>query len=218
MFLSDESSIYFFHSLNLLLVKNLFIILALTNLAFFAKATPSVATQNAHTKALLNTTTDTLPVVFMLGQDDRAFDALKTEHDLQLLAVCRNDMELTYYLWIQMMKNMESYATRTGFDLNGIKLWLYAFYNKDGSIRHLAYHAKPQSRNFKPEDMSAFLTGFVKTYKLPITADRSFQHYNVGFFPVLVEKINDSRNGYNNNSNGGSNHPQHSNAAKTPRD
>jgi hypothetical protein len=199
-------------------VKNLLIILALTNLAYLVQATPSVVTQNAYTKALLNTTTDTLPLVFMLGQDDRAFDALKMEHDLQLLAVCRNDMELTYYLWIQMMKNMESYATRTGFDLNGIKLWMYAFYNKDGSIRHLAYHAKPQSRNFKPEDMTEFLAGFVKTYKLPIAADRAFQHYNVGFFPVLVEKMKDSRSGSSSNSNGGNNSSQHSNTAKTPRD
>jgi hypothetical protein len=207
-------------------VKNLLIILALTNLAFSVQANPLVAMQNADTKAYSNTTTDTIPVVFMLGQDDRAFDALKIEHDLQLLAVCRNDMELTYYLWIQMMKNMESYANRTGFDLNGIKLWMYAFYNKDGSIRHLAYHAKPQSRNFKPEDMSAFLAGFVKTYKLPITADRPFQHYNVGFFPVLVEKIKDARSGNNNNSNGAkasnNSNPNgggsNSQPAKTPRD
>ncbi len=168
-------------------MKNLLIILAMLNLAFAAKATPSVFLPSA-------TTNDTLPVVFMLGQDDKAFDALKTEHDLQLLAVCRNDMEMTYYLWIQMMKHMETFATKTGYDLTGIKLWMYAFYNKDGSIHHLAYHAKPQSRNFKPEEMSAFLTSFVKTYKLPITADRSFQHYNVGYFPVMIEKkTNDSR-------------------------
>jgi hypothetical protein len=199
-------------------VKNLLLILALINLAFSVQATPSVATQNAYIKALSNTSADTTPVVFMLGQDDRAFDALKVEHDLQLLAVCRNDMELTYYLWIQMMSKMESYATRTGFDLNGIKLWMYAFYNKDGSIRHLAYHAKPQSRNFKPEDMTQFLTAFVKTYKLQIAADRPFQHYNVGFFPVLVEKGKDTRSGNNTNHSGGGNNLQQSNAAKTPRD
>jgi hypothetical protein len=198
-------------------VKNLIIILALTNLASFLQATPSVATTKAPIEASLNTNIDTLPLVFMLGQDDRAFDALKIEHDVQLLAVCRNDMELTYYLWIQMMKNMESYATRTGFDLNGIKLWMYAFYNKDGSISNLAYHAKPQSRNFKPEDMTAFLAGFVKTYKLPISFDRPFQHYNVGFFPVLVEKIKDSRSGSSTQHSGGGNNT-HSTTAKTPRD
>lgn len=190
-------------------MKNLLIIFALTNLIGLAKAAPSVSA------SFLTETNDTLPVVFMLGQDDRAFDALKTEHDLQLLTVCRNDMEMTYYLWIQMMKHMESHANRTGFDLNGIKLWMYAFYNKDGSISHLAYHAKPQSRNFKPEDMTAFLSGFVKTYKLPMTADRSFQHYNVGHFPVLVEKnptapvapaptTKDQRSGLNTNKSGGS--------------
>jgi hypothetical protein len=198
-------------------VKNLLIILALTNLASFLQATPSVAPTKAQIEASLNTNIDTLPLVFMLGQDDRAFDALKIEHDAQLLAVCRNDMELTYYLWIQMMKNMESYATRTGFDLNGIKLWMYAFYNKDGSIRNLAYHAKPQSRNFKPEDMTAFLAGFVKTYKLPISFDRPFQHYNVGFFPVLVEKVKDSRSGNNTQHSSGGNNT-HSTTAKTPRD
>lgn len=180
-------------------MKNLLIVFALINLTFAAQATPSVM-------PLFSRVNDTLPVVFMLGQDDRAFDALKTEHDLQLLAVCRNDMEMTYYLWIQMMKHMESYAIRVGYDLNGIKLWMYAFYNKDGSIHHLAYHAKPQSRNFKPEDMTAFLTGFVKTYKLPMTADRGFQHYNVGHFPVLIEKAptpaatKDPRSGMNSKS------------------
>ena len=175
-------------------MKNLIIILVLTNLSLLGNATPKATSALAMTAPLLSTN-DTLPVVFMLGQDDRAFDALKIEHDLQLLAVCRNDMEMTYYLWIQMMKHMESYATRIGYDLNGVKLWMYAFYNKDGSIHHLAYHAKPQSRNFKPEEMTAFLDGFVKTYKLPISADRSFQHYNVGAFPVMVEKGKDSRSG-----------------------
>jgi hypothetical protein len=178
-------------------VKNLLIILALTGFVAAVKANPSVKTFIAPQPQLSFSENDTLPVVFMLGQDDRAFDALKNEHDLQLLAVCRNDMEMTYYLWIQMMKHMESYAGRVNFDLNGIKLWMYAFYNKDGSIHHLAYHAKPQSRNFKPEDMTEFLTGFVKTYKLPISADRAFQHYNVGFFPVLVEKNKESRSGLN---------------------
>jgi hypothetical protein len=197
-------------------VKNLLIILALTIGAFFAKATPSVKTAFVKTSPSLSTANDTLPLVFMLGQDDRAFDALKNEHDLQLLAVCRNDMDMTYYLWIQMMKHMESYALKTGYDLNGIKLWMYAFYNKDGSIHHLAYYAKPQSRNFKPEDMTAFLTSFVKTYKLPIGADRSFQHYSVGVFPVFVEKKTDSRSGLINTSpSGGANN---SAAPKSTRD
>ena len=176
-------------------MKNLLIILALTFFANFVQATPSVKTSFSATSTLFLPTNDTLPVVFMLGQDDRAFDALKIEHDLQLLSVCRNDMEMTYYLWLQMMKHIETYAGQVGYDLNGVKLWMYAFYNKDGSIHHFAYHAKPQSRNFKPEEMTAFLTGFVKTYKLPIGADRAFQHYNVGAFPVMVEKGKDSRSG-----------------------
>jgi hypothetical protein len=186
-------------------VKNLLIFLTFIQFATFVQATPSVKMPFSEVCPLVSTANDTLPVVFMLGQDDRAFDALKIEHDLQLLAVCRNDMEMTYYLWLQMMKHMETYAGQVGYDLNGVKLWMYAFYNKDGSIHHFAYHAKPQSRNFKTEEMTAFLTGFVKTYKLPIGADRGFQHYNVGAFPVMVEKNKDTRSGSTLQSNNGGN-------------
>lgn len=145
---------------------------------------------------------DSLPTVFALGQyDGQPFEKLKSEHGTQLLAVCRNDMEMAYYLWVHVLKHIETHSVKTGFDLNGVKLWLYIFWNKDGSIRNIAFFPKPNSKNFKTEDMSAFLTGFCKIYKFPMTADTNFSHYSTANFPVLMEKVKESPNQTTGSSN-----------------
>jgi hypothetical protein len=136
---------------------------------------------------------DSLPTVFALGQyDGQPFEKLKSEHETQLLAVCRNDMEMAYYLWVHVLKHIETHSIKTGFDLNGVKLWLYIFWNKDGSISNIAFFPKPNSKNFKTEDMAAFLTGFCKVYKFPMGADTGFSHYSTANFPVLMEKVKET--------------------------
>ena len=148
--------------------------------------------------------TDSLPTVFALGQyDGQPFEKLKSEHETQLLAVCRNDMEMAYYLWVHVLKHIETQSVKTGFDLNGVKLWLYIFWNKDGSIKNIAFFPKPNSKNFKNEDMAAFLTNFCKIYKFPMTAETNFSHYSTANFPVLMEKVKETPNQTtgNNNSN-----------------
>jgi hypothetical protein len=132
---------------------------------------------------------DSLPRVFALGDfDGKPFESLKLSYETTLLSACKNDMEGAYYVWVHMLKNMESFAQKSNFDLSGIKLWLYAFYNKDGSLNHLAFYPKPNSRNIKNEDMAAFLKEFVKSYTCPVKADKNFSNYSNATFPVLVEK------------------------------
>ena len=144
--------------------------------------------------------TDSLPTVFALGQyDDQPFEKLKADYETQLLTVCRNDMEMAYYLWVHVLKHIETQSIKTGFDLNGVKLWLYIFWNKDGSIKNIAFFPKPNSKNFKNEDMSAFLTNFCKTYKFPMTHEVNFSHYSTANFPVLVEKPTETSGSNTNN-------------------
>ena len=140
-------------------------------------------------KATSNVQIDTLPTVFALGQyDGSPFEKLKAEHETQLLTVCRGDMEMAYYLWVHVLKHIETQGAKTGFDLDGIKLWLYMFWNKDGSIKNIAFFPKPNSKNFKTEDMTAFLANFCKTYKFPMGGEVNFSHYSTANFPVMVEK------------------------------
>ena len=132
---------------------------------------------------------DSLPTVFALGQyDGPPFEKLKSEYNTQLLAVCRNDMQMAYFLWVHVLKHIETHAVKSHVDLDGVKLWLYIFWNKDGSIKNIAFYPKPNSKNIKIEEMSAFLNDFCKSYKFPMSAETNFSHYSTANFPVMVEK------------------------------
>jgi len=133
--------------------------------------------------------TDTLPKVFVLGEyDGQPFETLKIQYQYSLMDACHSDMETAYYTWVHMLKHLETYAQKNAYDLGGIKLWLYAFWNKDGSISHLAFYLKPNSRNVKPEELETLLAGFCESYTFPVKAEKDFSNYGNAVFPVQVEK------------------------------
>ena len=129
-----------------------------------------------------------IPRVFILGQyDGLPFEKLKANYEASLITACKNDMETAYYCWVHMLKHMESQAGRSGFDLSGIKMWLYVFWEKDGTIGYMAYYLKPNSRNIKGEELTAFLSEFRKNYIFPVKFDKGFSNYSNASFPVMVE-------------------------------
>ena len=130
-----------------------------------------------------------LPRVFVLGQfDGTPFERMKKDYETTLVAACKNDMETAYYCWLHLLKNMESFATKSNFDLNGMKLWLYIFWEKDGTIGYIAYYPKANSKNFKAEDMNVFLNDFRKSYTSPLKFEKAYSNYSNASFPVMVEK------------------------------
>ncbi len=157
---------------------------------FFLTATQATAS---------TASTDSLPTAFMLGQyDGQPFERLKANYETQLLSVCKNDMETAYYLWVHVLKHIETQSVKAGFNLDGVKLWLYVFWNKDGTINNIAFHPKPNSKNVKNEDIANFLTAFCKTYKFPLTTEVNFSHYSTASFPVMVEKPTETATKANN--------------------
>jgi hypothetical protein len=131
---------------------------------------------------------DTIPRIFTLGEyDGKPFETIKANFETTLLTVCKNDMEAAYYMWVHMLKYMETHSKKVGYDLNGVKLWLYVFFEKDGTIKHMAYYPKPNSKNFKAEEMTAFLSDFCKTYSFPLKFDKNFSNYSNATFPVMIE-------------------------------
>jgi hypothetical protein len=134
------------------------------------------------------TNLDTVPRVFTLGEyDGKPFESIKANHETTLLSACKNDMEAAYYMWVHMLKYMETHSKKVGYDLNGVKMWLYVFFEKDGNIKNIAYYPKPNSKNFKAEEMTAFLSSFCKTYSFPLKFDKNFSNYSNATFPVLIE-------------------------------
>lgn len=135
---------------------------------------------------------DSLPRVFVLGEKDREFEQAKVAHSTNLIEACQGDMEMAYYTWMRMMKNFETFAKQQGYELDGLKMWIYLFWNKDGSIAHIGYHLKPNSRNLREDELpklSKLFENFSKTYRFPIKSDKAYSNYTHATFPVLLERL-----------------------------
>jgi len=136
------------------------------------------------------TAQDQLPAVFQLGENEEVYEQLSSGYSLTLLEVANFDAQAAFSNWLSMMLEMEDYAEKLKFDMKGVKLWMHVFWASDGSIQHIGYLPRPDSRYVPPAELSAFLKTFMKKYKFPLTSDKKFSHYTGANFPVYSEKVN----------------------------
>jgi hypothetical protein len=129
-----------------------------------------------------------LPAVFLLGQDEAAYEKLNVEHPRNLLMISGNDTGKALNNWLEFIKSAQDHAENVKFDLNGLKIFIHVFWNEDGSIRHIGYFVKPDSRNYKPEELRAYFSTFIRAYKPLFTNDKKFSHYTTASFPTLIER------------------------------
>lgn len=129
-----------------------------------------------------------LPLVFILGQEEAAYEKLNEAHPRNLLVVSGNDTGKALNNWLEFIKTLQEHAENVKFDINGLKVFLHVFWNEDGSIRHIGYFVKPDSRNFKPDELRAFFGTFARAYKPVLSSDKKFSHYTSASFPTLIER------------------------------
>lgn len=128
----------------------------------------------------------TLPKVFQIGEYEEQYGLLyEIYHDI-LLTVCNDDMKLAFDKWMYMIAEMEDYAHKIDFDLNGVKIWLKVFWNEDGSIRYISYYRKPNSINKDTAELSAFLTSFMNAFQMPIKSKVKYTHNGSAQFPTAL--------------------------------
>lgn len=132
---------------------------------------------------------DELPAVFMLGEQEQAYETLKEQYSQTLLEVTDYNTQEAFTNWMSMMEEMERYANKIKFDIDGIKIWLHAFWNPDGSISHMGYLLRPDSRNIDEVELAAFLKTFMKRYTFEITSNKPFSHYTGANFPIYGRKV-----------------------------
>ncbi len=128
---------------------------------------------------------DGLPKVFMIGEYEQEYEKLVTRCNSMLLNVCDDNMETAYAKWKIMVKDMETMSDDLEFDLKGVKVWVNVFWNEDGSIAHIVYYPKPNSRNMDFDDLSAFFVNFVNEYKLDQVNTKCFSHYGSASWPTF---------------------------------
>ena len=138
----------------------------------------------------LSAQSEEMPEVFRLGENEKGYEALNQTYSQTLLEVSNFDTQKAFNAWMDMMKEMEEYAKKIRFDIKGVKVWLHVFWNEDGSLSHVGYLLRPDSRNIDELEMAAFFKTFMGRYKLPVSSSKKFSHYTGANFPIYSEKVN----------------------------
>lgn len=132
---------------------------------------------------------ETRPAVFQLGDNEQLYNDLAREYSQTLLEAAGNDLQLAFNYWLDLMVKVEGYADQIKYDVNGIKLWLHVFFNADGSIDHVGYLLRDDSKNVDPAELSAFFKGFLKNgNKIAVSSSKKFSFYTGATFPTYVQR------------------------------
>jgi len=130
---------------------------------------------------------DSLPEVFMIGENESEYEDLVTGCNTLLLSVCEDDMDLAYRKWLGLLSDMEKYAETKEIDIRGVKIWINVFWDKDGTIKHLVYYPKPNSKNMDFDKLSLFFVEFTAEYKMDFNIEKCFSHFGSATFPTFAD-------------------------------
>lgn len=123
-------------------------------------------------------------VVQLIGENEDEYEKVVAECKELLISAADNDMKLAYQSWTDMLLSMETAAQEADISLDGVKMWVNVFWKDDGTIDHLYYYPKPNSKNMDFEILTSFLIDFSTQYQMGITNDDCFSHYGSATFPV----------------------------------
>ncbi|MBK8625684.1 MAG: hypothetical protein IPN86_09055 [Saprospiraceae bacterium] len=127
--------------------------------------------------------------VFYIGDDEKSYERLVERYNTMLFTVCNNNMELAFDHWSSLLKDIEDYANISGLDLKGVKLWLNVFWAKDGTVDHIVFYPKPNSKNMNYDNVKLMLNNFTSTYQATLKSSTSFSHYGSASFPIFSKAI-----------------------------
>lgn len=130
----------------------------------------------------------TLPRVFMIGEYEKPYESMSSKYDKMLLNAYGDDLTRAFYAWTSILMDMETYAKEMKFDLNGLKIWMNVFINQDGTIQHIVYFPKPNSRNMQFEQLTEFLNNFCRVYRFKDPLPMKCSHFGSASFPTFISR------------------------------
>jgi hypothetical protein len=155
-------------------------------LKYLVSITLILLLESAHAQSHVQSTG--LPEVFLIGEYEDKYLELSEQHPDMFMTVYKNNLDQAYKGWSEFLMDIEDYATELKFDIKGAKLWMNIYFNPDGTISHLAFFPKPNSRNIPEEQLTAFFKNFVRQYRFLETSDRGFQHSASASFPTFFHR------------------------------
>ena len=126
---------------------------------------------------------------FILGENEEQYDAMRVEYARTLLIVNDNDPEKALTTWFKLLKDIEAYAEKIGYSLNGVKLYMNVFWNTDGTIDHIGILPMNDSKNIKHENLVAIFASFIRQHTPEdLGSDKKYSHYTTVNFPTFAVK------------------------------
>ena len=131
-----------------------------------------------------------IPRVFIKGDHEKLEDLLTQQFPKPLLYVFKDNSQNAFAAWANMLWEMEKFSDKIGFDVRGIKAFATFYFDRKGSIRHIAYSLKSNSRYIKAEDLDKFFRQFMANYRMNVNSKYNFQHeFTLSLpYPRLLEK------------------------------
>lgn len=132
-----------------------------------------------------STTAQDIPAAFSLDKNEQAHRTLIKSHPKTLLDAANDDLKVVFEQWLHLMHDIDKYSEEVKFDIKGVRVWLDIFFAADGSIEHIAFILRPDSRNIDEAELRAFFSAFTRKHKLDLTYAEGFHHYSGANFPTL---------------------------------
>ncbi len=145
----------------------------------------------AVTPFLANAQSASLDKVFLLGTQEQAYEQYTGEYSQSLLEASSGNITQAFESWLDMQQSIDAYAKSQRYDLNGVKIWLHVFWAADGSIDHLGFLLRPDSRFVDTNELKVLLAGFIENYRFPLRSNTKFSHYTGATFPTLSQRKSD---------------------------
>jgi hypothetical protein len=123
----------------------------------------------------------------MLGDKEVEYEKLVEDCSVPLFSVSDDSMDKAYKSWLGMLHEIELFAEADTFDIKGVKIWINVFWNGDGTIKHITYFPKPNSKNIDYDKMGILLEKFIAEYKFKEDHESCFSHYGSATFPTHAQ-------------------------------
>ncbi|MGE5354738.1 MAG: hypothetical protein ACM3PT_00725 [Deltaproteobacteria bacterium] len=127
------------------------------------------------------------PKIFYIGQNEKEYSQIIKNYPESLLTVSKDSIDLAYLNWMYVLQDIEVFARKEKFDLNGLKIWLNVFWNKNGKIDAISFYPKPNSRNMEFENLVSFFKEFARQYNPRLKYKANFSHFGSAKFPSFAE-------------------------------
>ena len=127
--------------------------------------------------------------VFYIGEDEKNYESLVKNYNTLLFAVCNDNMDKAFDNWTSLLKDLEEFAAKSNVDLKGVKLWMNVFWDKGGTIKHIVFYPKPNSKNLNYDIVKSVLINFIKDYQSPLKYTTGFSHYGSAAFPIFSKSV-----------------------------